>query len=84
MQQAELDLKRAQEEFERQIEITKLLLEGLSSAQVSFQFQNQLLEIYHLLAFSSIGKSCTLFERLCHVTNRVLQSMLSSYVESPT
>lgn len=29
-------MKRAQEEFERQIEITKLLLEGLGSAQVSF------------------------------------------------
>ena len=35
IKQAERDLNRAQEEFERQIEITKLLLEGLSSAQVS-------------------------------------------------
>lgn len=32
---AERDLKRAQEEFERQIEITKLLLEGLSSTQAN-------------------------------------------------
>lgn len=37
--QAEREVKRAQEEFERQIEITKLLLEGLSSAQVGFKMQ---------------------------------------------
>lgn len=32
--QAERDLKHCQEEFDRQIEITKLLLEGITSAQV--------------------------------------------------
>lgn len=33
--QAELDLRTAQSEFDRQAEITKLLLEGISSTHVS-------------------------------------------------
>jgi len=32
---AEIDIKKSQEEFDQQVEITKLLLEGISSSQVS-------------------------------------------------
>lgn len=77
--QAEREVKRAQEEFERQIEITKLLLEGLSSAQVRVAFLNEIIFQNQILPFTILGKPCPMPERLCHPADWVLQSVLSAH-----
>ena len=42
LSQAEQDLKLCEERFNKQVEITKLLLEGISSAQVRSVFRLKL------------------------------------------
>lgn len=64
--QAENDLKIAQEEYDRQAEITKLLMEGVPSAQPQ--------HLQHLLDFVDTQAA---FYLKCHESLMSLQSDLS-------
>ncbi|VVC42351.1 BAR domain,Arfaptin homology (AH) domain/BAR domain [Cinara cedri] len=68
IEKAELDLKIAQEEFDRQAEITKLLMEGVPSAHPQ--------HLQHLLDFVDTQAA---FYLRCHESLMSLQSDLSGF-----
>lgn len=70
LSQAEHDLKVAQEEYDRQAEITKLLMEGVPSAHPQ--------HLQHLLDFVDTQAA---FYLKCHESLMSLQSDLSGQVK---
>lgn len=68
--QAERELRIAQSEFDRQSEITKLLLEGVSSSQAG-----------HLRCLHEFAEAQARHYAQCHATMQDLQRELAGYVE---
>lgn len=66
---AEQDLRRAQSEFDRQAEITKLLLEGVSSSHAG-----------HLRCLHEFVNAQTQYYAACHQRMQELQKELAKYV----
>ncbi|XP_013400163.1 endophilin-B1 isoform X4 [Lingula anatina] len=71
-QQAETDLRNAQSEFDRQSEITKLLLEGISSTHA-----------HHLRCLNDFIEAQTTYYAQCQQYMQDLQRQLGSYSTSP-
>ena len=59
--QTEAELRNAQSEFDRQVEITKLLLEGISSSHVSSN-QIAMSHLSSYLVAMNVSSVCTIFE----------------------
>ncbi|XP_013400161.1 endophilin-B1 isoform X2 [Lingula anatina] len=72
VEQAETDLRNAQSEFDRQSEITKLLLEGISSTHA-----------HHLRCLNDFIEAQTTYYAQCQQYMQDLQRQLGSYSTSP-
>lgn len=85
--QAEQELRMTQSEFDRQAEITRLLLEGVSSTHVCSPYHFWCLHLSSdsdvICHYASPGTPPTLLERLCGSPDYVLRTVLPVHGGSP-